>query len=191
MPVLTRGPYWHVNENERWTIPASSLREDPSSSVWSGSPGLPGAPRLCPSTRSGLRSWHLRMSRGSSKSLAFSKISLFSPQGDPRDGPPPFCSRAEGLEVRTMLSTTGSGFLGSGSNTTQNLPITFPQKELRIQKMPTNLRALQPNRFLPPETINQIQLGLNEIMSQIEPAPPRGADQLQPGDAQYRSQHLP
>src|SRR5208337_4440006 len=28
------------------------------------------------------------------KSLAFSKISLFSPQGDPRDGPPPFCSRA-------------------------------------------------------------------------------------------------
>src|SRR5271166_3171998 len=27
------------------------------------------------------------------KSLAFSTISLFSPQGDPRDGPPPFCSR--------------------------------------------------------------------------------------------------
>ena len=80
----------------------------------------------------------------------------------------------EGLEVRTMLSTTGSGFLGSGSNTTQTLPITFPQKELRIQKMPTNLRALQPDRYLPPMTINQIQLGLNEIMSQINPAPPRG-----------------
>jgi len=87
-----------------------------------------------------------------------------------------FVPAPEGLEVRTMLSTTGSGFsfLGSGSNTTQTLPITFPQKELRIQKMPTNLRALQPDRTLPPITINQIQLGLNEIMSQINPAPPRG-----------------
>ena len=33
---------------------------------------------------------------------------------------------------------------------------------------------LQPDRYLPPETINQIQLGLNEIISQIKPAPPRG-----------------
>lgn len=85
-----------------------------------------------------------------------------------------FVPAPEGLEVRTMLSTTGSGFLGSGSNTTQTLPITFSQKELRIQKMPTNLRALQPDRYLPPMTINQIQLGLNELISQINPAPPRG-----------------
>jgi hypothetical protein len=82
-----------------------------------------------------------------------------------------FVPTPEGLEVRTMLSTTGSGFLGTGSSTTQSLPITFQQKELRIQKMPGNLRALQPNRFLPPETINQIQLGLNEIMSQANPPP--------------------
>ena len=87
-----------------------------------------------------------------------------------------FVPAPEGLEVRMMLATTGNAFsfLGSGSNTTQTLPITFPQKELRIQKMPTNLRALQPDRTLPPITINQIQLGLNEIMSQINPAPPRG-----------------
>ena len=58
------------------------------------------------------------------------------------------------------------------ANTTQTLPITFAQKELRIQKMPTNLRALQPDRYLPPMTINQIQLGLNQIMSQIKPTPP-------------------
>ena len=85
-----------------------------------------------------------------------------------------FVPAPEGLEVRTMLSSGGAGFglLGSGT-TTQTLPITFPQKELRIQKMPTNLRALQPDRFLPPATINQIQLGLNQIMSQIEPAPPK------------------
>ena len=54
---------------------------------------------------------------------------------------------------------------------TQTLPITFAQKEMRIQKMPTNLRALQPDRTLPPMTINQIQLGLNEIMSQTKPTP--------------------
>ncbi|MGO8902569.1 MAG: hypothetical protein ACLQU5_30125 [Isosphaeraceae bacterium] len=84
-----------------------------------------------------------------------------------------FVPAPEGLEVRTMLSTTGGGFslFGSSSNTTQTLPITFAQKELRIQKMPTNLRALQPDRTLPPITINQIQLGLNEIMSQTNPTP--------------------
>ena len=97
-----------------------------------------------------------------------------------------FVPAPEGLEVRTMLASGGAGFslLGS-STTTQTLPITFAQKELRIQKMPTNLRALQPDRYLPPATINQIQLGLNEIISQTQ-----GADQLQPGDAQYRPQYL-
>ena len=84
-----------------------------------------------------------------------------------------FVPAAEGLEVRTMLASGGAGFslLGS-STTTQTLPITFAQKELRIQKMPTNLRALQPDRYLPPMTINQIQLGLNQIISQIKPTPP-------------------
>jgi Bacterial Ig-like domain len=84
-----------------------------------------------------------------------------------------FVPAPEGLEVRTLLATTGSSFslLGSGT-TTQTLPITFAQKELRIQKMPTNLRALQPVRFLPPMTINQIQLGLNQIISKIQPTPP-------------------
>lgn len=80
----------------------------------------------------------------------------------------------EGLEVRTMLSTTGSGLgvFGTSTSTTQTLPITFQQKELRIQKMPLNLRALEPNRYLPPATISQIQLGLNQIMSGMSaPAP--------------------
>ena len=80
---------------------------------------------------------------------------------------------AEGLEVRTLQAGNAFSLFGAGATMTQTLPITFPQKELRIQKMPTNLRALQPDRYLPPETINQIQLGLNEIMSQIGPTPPK------------------
>jgi hypothetical protein len=84
-----------------------------------------------------------------------------------------FAPAPEGLEVRTLLATSSFSFLGSGT-TTQSLPITFAQKELRIQKMPTNLRALQPDRAMPPETINLIQLGLNQLMSQVSPAPPSG-----------------
>ena len=85
-----------------------------------------------------------------------------------------FVPSPEGLEVRTMLSTTGSGLFSTGSTTTQTLPITYQQKELRIQKMPLNLRALEPNRYLPPSTISQIQLGLNQIMSQMSAPPPKG-----------------
>ena len=101
-------------------------------------------------------------------------IFLFSPKEIRAMDRRRFVPAPEGLEVRIMLATTGSGFsfLGSGSNTTQTLPITFAQKELRIQKMPTNLRALQPDRYLPPLTINQIQLGLNQIINQIQPTPP-------------------
>ena len=81
----------------------------------------------------------------------------------------------EGLEVRTLLATSSSGlgFLGTSTNTIQNLPITFQQKELRIQKLPQNMRAYGPNRTLPPETISQIQLGLNQIMSQLTEANPK------------------
>lgn len=81
---------------------------------------------------------------------------------------------AEGLEVRTLQTGNNFSLFGAGATLTQNLPITFAQKELRIQKMPTNLRKLGPNRSLPPVTINQIQLGLNEIMSQMNVASPYG-----------------
>ncbi len=86
-----------------------------------------------------------------------------------------FVPAPDGLEVRTMLSpVAGSfGFFGYGLNTTQSLPITFQQKELRIQKIPYNLRFTQPNRFLPPDTVHQIQLGMNQIMSQLTLSPPQ------------------
>jgi hypothetical protein len=87
-----------------------------------------------------------------------------------------FVPSPDGLELRTLMATTSSPFnlFGTASNAAQTLPITFQQKELRIQKMPDNLRALEPNRFLPPDTIHQIQLGLNEIMSSMT-LPPKKA----------------
>jgi hypothetical protein len=53
------------------------------------------------------------------------------------------------------------------------LPITFQQKELRIEKIPENLRALQPNRALPQDIVHQIQLGMNEVLGfmSLPPSP--------------------
>jgi hypothetical protein len=83
-----------------------------------------------------------------------------------------FVPSADGLETRTMMSTTaGSGlsFLSGSATTTQQLPITFQQKSLRILNVPKNLRALSPNRFLPVNTVQQIQLGLFQIMGRMGP----------------------
>jgi hypothetical protein len=81
----------------------------------------------------------------------------------------------EGLEVRTMLSTSTAGsplaFLGGASTTTQTLPITFQQKAQRIEKIPENLRALEPNRYLPKDVIQNIQLGMYEVMGRMTKPP--------------------
>jgi hypothetical protein len=81
----------------------------------------------------------------------------------------------EGLEVRTMLSTTAASnplaFLGGSATTTQTLPITFQQKAQRIEKIPENLRALEPNRSLPQDVIHNIQLGMYEVMGRMTKPP--------------------
>lgn len=87
-----------------------------------------------------------------------------------------FVPSSECLEGRAMLATSATGnalnIFGGSTSATQSLPITFQQKEMRIEKMPLNLRALEPDRFLPADTIHQIQLGLNQIMSEAAPASP-------------------
>ncbi|QEH35971.1 hypothetical protein OJF2_45290 [Aquisphaera giovannonii] len=84
-----------------------------------------------------------------------------------------FVPSADGLEVRQMLSTATSGLslFGSSVNTTQNIPVTYAQKQLRIEKLPYNMRALQQNRYLPPALITQIQLGLEQSINQMTKPP--------------------
>lgn len=87
-----------------------------------------------------------------------------------------FVPSPEGLEVRTMLSATSSGLGGltvSPTATSQSLPITFQQKQARIDKLPGNLRALQRNRFLPADTVAQIQQGLGQLMGTMKPPVPQ------------------
>jgi len=93
-----------------------------------------------------------------------------------------FIPRSEGMESRMMLSTT-SGAASAASSvssaltgittpaTGQILPITIKDKLARIERLPGSLRTLSPNRFLPADTISEIQAGLTAMVSTLHPAP--------------------
>jgi methionine-rich copper-binding protein CopC len=76
-----------------------------------------------------------------------------------------------------MLSTATAASPAAGLTglvtpaTNQVLPITIQDKMLRIERLPGSLRTLSPNRFLPKDTIAQIQEGLTSMVSLLHPAP--------------------
>ncbi|WP_406699981.1 hypothetical protein V5E97_14160 [Singulisphaera sp. Ch08] len=77
-----------------------------------------------------------------------------------------FVPSPEGLEGRAMLSV-----FGAGNNTqaavAQEVPVTFHQKETRIEHLPFYLKQLEPDRFLPPATIQQLQDDLLSIAGRL------------------------
>jgi hypothetical protein len=91
-----------------------------------------------------------------------------------------FRPQTEGMETRMMLSTATAGSAASTASaatglvtpaTNQVLPITIQDKLARIERLPGSLRTLSPNRFLPQDTIAQIQQGLTSMVSLLHPAP--------------------
>lgn len=84
-----------------------------------------------------------------------------------------YIPRSEGMETRMMLSTTpNSSVLGALTPaSTQVLPITVQDKLHRIERLPGSLRTLSPNRFLPKDTISEIQAGLTSMVSTLHPTP--------------------
>jgi methionine-rich copper-binding protein CopC len=85
-----------------------------------------------------------------------------------------FVPRTEGMEGRMMLSTTSGASALTGivsPATNQVLPITIQQKLERIDRLPGSLRTLSPDRFLPKDTIAEIQAGLTSMVSLLHPAP--------------------
>lgn len=88
-----------------------------------------------------------------------------------------FLPRTEGMETRMMLSTASAGSAASTASglvtpaANQVLPITIQDKLLRIERLPGSLRTLSPNRFLPQDTIAQIQQGLTSMVSLLHPTP--------------------
>lgn len=88
-----------------------------------------------------------------------------------------FIPRSEGMETRMMLSTASAASAASALTgmttpaTGQILPITIQDKLHRIDRLPGTLRTLSPNRFLPKDTMSEIQAGLTSMVSLLHPAP--------------------
>ncbi|WP_165068047.1 Ig-like domain-containing protein [Paludisphaera rhizosphaerae] len=81
-----------------------------------------------------------------------------------------FIPGPENMEGRMMLSTATAALTTTA--TTTNLPYTIQQKLERIDRLPTNLRALNPNRPLPKELITGIQEGMTQALSSLGSASP-------------------
>src|SRR5262245_57648001 len=82
----------------------------------------------------------------------------------------------EALEGRTLQANINSLF-GLQVNTNLNVPITFQQKSLRIQRLPFYMNQIAPHgRFLPKAEIQQIQQSLFEIVDAIHRPPPSALD---------------
>jgi hypothetical protein len=84
----------------------------------------------------------------------------------------------EGLESRALLATTTNlnTLFGFQVNTNLNLPITYQQKSLRIQRLPYYLEKIRPGRFLPQAELDQVKVALNGLMDAIEKPPSKALD---------------
>jgi hypothetical protein len=72
-----------------------------------------------------------------------------------------FVPSHEGLETRALQATNLTSVFGSQITSNLNLPITYEQKALRIQRLPFYLGQITSNgRFLPKAEITQIQNSL-------------------------------
>ncbi len=86
-----------------------------------------------------------------------------------------FIPSREGLEGRTLLASTNLNTLfGLQINSNLNIPITWQQKSLRIERLPYYLDKIAPNgRFLPKTEIQQIKDSLFEMVDAIHRPPPQ------------------
>ncbi len=79
-----------------------------------------------------------------------------------------FIPSTEGLEGRALLTTTNLGNLfGFQVNTNLNIPVTYQQKELRVEHLPFYLEKILPGRFLPKAEIQEIQGDLFQVISKL------------------------
>jgi hypothetical protein len=85
-----------------------------------------------------------------------------------------FMPSTEGLETRALQaasSTNLANIFGFQVNTNLNIPVTFQQKELRIQHLPFYLEKILPGRFLPKAEVQGIQGDLFELISKTRQPP--------------------
>jgi hypothetical protein len=85
---------------------------------------------------------------------------------------------AEGLESRELLasSTNLNTLFGFQVNTNLNIPITYQQKALRIQRLPYYLEKIRPGRFLPKAEMDQVKGALTGLMDVTKKPPSQALD---------------
>ncbi len=78
-----------------------------------------------------------------------------------------FVPSTEGLEGRALMASANTLF-GLQVTNNLNVPITYQQKQLRIEHLPYYLQEIQPGRFLPKAEIQTIQTSLYNMMDLID-----------------------
>ncbi len=81
-----------------------------------------------------------------------------------------FAPATEGLEQRALLaaSTTSlTNIFGFQVSSNLNIPITYQQKELRVEHLPYYLEKILPGRYLPEAELKQIQGDLFQVISKL------------------------
>jgi hypothetical protein len=85
-----------------------------------------------------------------------------------------FVPASEGLEQRALLTLTTpnlANIFGFQVSTNLNIPITFEQKELRVEHLPFYLEKILPGRYLPRPELKVIQGDLLEVISKLHKPP--------------------
>jgi len=90
-----------------------------------------------------------------------------------------FMPSTEGLESRALQAASSSNLsniFGFQVNTNLNIPVTFEQKELRVEHLPFYLEKILPGRFIPKAEIKQIQGNLLALISRTRKPPTDALD---------------
>ncbi len=93
-----------------------------------------------------------------------------------------FVPSAEGLENRQLMSTVKGG--KSPTVAVVSSASSSQQKSSRIDKLPNYLNSLQPGRYIPPEIVTALQVGLLSVVGKLD-RPASAA--LDAANKQYRA----
>ena len=78
-----------------------------------------------------------------------------------------FVPSGEGLEGRALLSFFGGSVNKFKQGTDQNVPLTWFQKEARIDHLPFYMNQVETKRFLPATTIDNLKSDLHVLMGHL------------------------